>query len=65
MIKSWALYYGSINQEHDCMHAFCLGCNPKAKNNDGLTARLIAKEEGHKPATKELRKAEKTFGKVV
>ncbi|KAK7490166.1 hypothetical protein BaRGS_00018511 [Batillaria attramentaria] len=51
-------------------HAMCCkylsqrGCNPKPKNNEGNTARTIAKDEGHKEAMKELRKAEKTFGKV-
>ena len=40
------------------------GCNPKPKNNDGETARSIAKDEGHKDAMKELRKVEKSFGKV-
>lgn len=40
------------------------GCNPKPKNNEGNTARTIAKDMGHKEATKEARKAEKSFGKV-
>ena len=40
------------------------GCNPKPKNNEGNTARGIAKDNGHKEATKEARKAEKSFGKV-
>ena len=40
------------------------GCNPKAKNAEGNTAKVIAKEQGHKDAGKELRKAEKSFGKV-
>ncbi|XP_071080411.1 ankyrin repeat and EF-hand domain-containing protein 1-like isoform X2 [Haliotis cracherodii] len=39
------------------------GCNPKPKNNEGLTPRVIAKDEGHKEALKECRKAEKSFGK--
>lgn len=43
---------------------FFLGCNPKPKNNEGNTARAIAKDNGHKEATKEARKAEKSFGKV-
>lgn len=39
------------------------GCNPKPRNKEGLTARLVAKEEGQKDALKECRKAEKSFGK--
>ncbi|KAK3092597.1 hypothetical protein FSP39_004820 [Pinctada imbricata] len=39
-------------------------CNPKPKNNEGETARSIAKDRDHKEATKECRKAEKSFGKV-
>ena len=53
--------------KHDYILTFCMnctGCNPKPKNNEGNTARSIAKDEGHKEAMKELRKAEKTFGKV-
>ncbi|XP_033736173.1 ankyrin repeat and EF-hand domain-containing protein 1-like isoform X2 [Pecten maximus] len=51
-------------------HAMCCkflsqrGCNPKPKNNDGETAKSLAKEKEHKEAGKELRKAEKSFGKV-
>ncbi|XP_074648459.1 ankyrin repeat and EF-hand domain-containing protein 1-like isoform X2 [Tubulanus polymorphus] len=51
-------------------HAMCLkflgqrGCNPKPKNDDGFTARVIAKDNGHKDVLKELRKVEKSFGKV-
>lgn len=40
------------------------GCNPKPKNADGMVARLLAKEEGHKEAIKECRKVEKSFGKT-
>ncbi len=40
------------------------GCNPKPKNNEGNQARNIAKDNGHKEAMKELRKAEKSFGKT-
>ena len=39
------------------------GCNPKTKNDDGATARALAKHAGHKGAVKECRKVEKTFGK--
>ncbi|XP_076442386.1 ankyrin repeat and EF-hand domain-containing protein 1-like isoform X2 [Babylonia areolata] len=47
-----------------CKYLSQRGCNPKPKNNEGNTARTIAKDDGHKDAMKELRKAEKTFGKV-
>lgn len=40
------------------------GCNPKPKNNLGFTPKALAKEAGQKEAGKEIRKAEKTFGKV-
>lgn len=51
-------------------HAMCIkflcqrGCNPKNKNNKGLLPKVMAKEAGHKEAGKEIRKAEKTYGKV-
>ena len=40
------------------------GCNPKLKNKEGDAAKNIAKDREHKEAGKELRKAEKSFGKV-
>ena len=39
------------------------GSNPKQKNSDGFTPRLLAKEKSFKDASKELRKAERTFTK--
>ena len=39
------------------------GCNPKPKNEEGLQAKAVAKENGHKEAMKECKKAEKSFGK--
>ncbi|KAJ8341843.1 hypothetical protein SKAU_G00341340 [Synaphobranchus kaupii] len=39
------------------------GCNPKLKNEQGLIARLIAKNLGQKAAMKELKKAETLYGK--
>ncbi|KAJ8271041.1 hypothetical protein GJAV_G00122110 [Gymnothorax javanicus] len=39
------------------------GCNPKVKNQDGLTALQIAKDGGHRVTVKELRKAERLHGK--
>ncbi|CAD5116189.1 DgyrCDS5105 [Dimorphilus gyrociliatus] len=47
-----------------CKYLAQRGCNPKPKNNEGNTARIIAKEEGHKEAIKEVRKGEKIFGKT-
>lgn len=41
-----------------------IGCNPKTKNNDKLIPRLLAKENGHKLAIKEIRKGERMFGKT-
>lgn len=40
------------------------GCNPKTKSNDGYTPRLLAKDLGHKPTLKEIKKAEKVFSKL-
>lgn len=42
---------------------YALGCNPKLKNEEGLLARQIAKDNGHKAAVKELKKAERLHGK--
>jgi len=42
---------------------FSVGCNPKPKNEEGLQAKAVSKENGHKEATKECKKAEKSFGK--
>ncbi|XP_061074736.1 ankyrin repeat and EF-hand domain-containing protein 1 isoform X1 [Conger conger] len=41
------------------------GCNPKLKNEEGLIARLIAKNLGYKAAMKEVKKAETLYGKYV
>lgn len=40
------------------------GCNPKTKNAEGNQPKAVAKENGHKDAMKESRKAEKIFGKT-
>ena len=42
---------------------FVVGCNPKQKNSDGFTPRLLSKEKSFKEASKELRKAERVFTK--
>lgn len=42
---------------------FFEGCNPKVKNDQGYTARMLAKEEGSKSTIKECRRAEQAFGK--
>ncbi|KAG7461134.1 hypothetical protein MATL_G00206710, partial [Megalops atlanticus] len=39
------------------------GCNPKLKNQEGLIPRQIAKDNGHRTAVKELKKAERLQGK--
>lgn len=50
-------------------HAMCCkflaqrGCNPKLKNREGHTARLLGTEEGSKSTVKECRRAERLFGK--
>jgi ankyrin repeat protein len=50
-------------------HALCIrflaqrGSNPKPKNRDGNTARLIARNAGHKDAMRECRRAERFFGR--
>lgn len=43
-------------------HHIIPGCNPRLKNLEGLVPRQIAKENGHKAALKELKKAEKLHG---
>lgn len=40
------------------------GCNPKPKNVEGIQPKNLAKEKGHKEASKECRKGEKVFGKT-
>ncbi|PAA89335.1 hypothetical protein BOX15_Mlig028661g2, partial [Macrostomum lignano] len=40
------------------------GCNPKPKNADGETPRVIAKDKGFKECLKELRKVEKSYGRA-
>ncbi|XP_019911589.2 ankyrin repeat and EF-hand domain-containing protein 1a isoform X2 [Esox lucius] len=39
------------------------GCNPKLKNQEGLLPRQIAKDNGHRAAVRELKKAERIYGK--
>ena len=46
-----------------CLKIILIGCNPKQKNTDGFTPRLLAKEKSFKEASKELRKAERAFAK--
>ena len=52
-----------LNEQQVCFVFAFVGCNPKQKNTDGFTPRLLAKEKSFKEASKELRKAEKLFTK--
>ncbi|XP_068432563.1 ankyrin repeat and EF-hand domain containing 1a [Clinocottus analis] len=59
-----ALHYAAATGMANCCKFLAQrGCNPKLKNHEGLLPRLIAKEGGHKAASKELRKAERKQGK--
>uniref|UniRef100_A0A8C6V164 Ankyrin repeat and EF-hand domain containing 1a n=1 Tax=Neogobius melanostomus TaxID=47308 RepID=A0A8C6V164_9GOBI len=51
-----ALHFAAATGDANC-------CNPKLKNLEGVLPRQIAKDFGAKAAAKELRKAEKQFGK--
>ncbi|XP_012733563.2 ankyrin repeat and EF-hand domain-containing protein 1 [Fundulus heteroclitus] len=56
-------YAAATGNANSCKFLAQRGCNPKLKNKEGLLPRQIAKDSGHKAAAKELRKAEKQFGK--
>uniref|UniRef100_A0A3B3TQK2 Ankyrin repeat and EF-hand domain containing 1a n=1 Tax=Poecilia latipinna TaxID=48699 RepID=A0A3B3TQK2_9TELE len=57
-----AVHYAALSGCFELFHIL-LGCNPKLKNKEGLLARQIAKDFGLKAAIKELKKAERAFGK--
>ncbi|KAM9354901.1 ankyrin repeat and EF-hand domain-containing protein 1 [Pholidichthys leucotaenia] len=55
-----ALHYAAATGDTNCCKFLAQrGCNPKMKNQEGLLPRQIAKDCGHKAATKELKKAER------
>ncbi|CAJ1077309.1 ankyrin repeat and EF-hand domain-containing protein 1 [Xyrichtys novacula] len=56
-------YAAAVGNANCCKFLAQRGCNPKLKNQEGLLPRQIAKDAGHKAATKELRKAERKPGK--
>ncbi|XP_033846530.2 ankyrin repeat and EF-hand domain-containing protein 1a [Periophthalmus magnuspinnatus] len=59
-----ALHFAAATGDANCCKFLAQrGCNPKLKNLEGLLPRQIAKDLGAKAAAKELRKAEKLFGK--
>ncbi|KAK7907356.1 hypothetical protein WMY93_015968 [Mugilogobius chulae] len=61
---STALHFAAATGDANCCKFLAQrGCNPKLKNLEGLLPRQIAKDSGAKAAAKELRKAEKQFGK--
>ncbi|KAG5277508.1 hypothetical protein AALO_G00118430 [Alosa alosa] len=58
------LHYAARGGHAECCRFLAQrGCNPKLKNEEGLLARQIAKDNGHKAAVKELKKAERLHGK--
>ncbi|KAM4713097.1 ankyrin repeat and EF-hand domain-containing protein 1 [Anableps anableps] len=57
-------YAAETGNANSCKFLAQRGCNPKLKNKEGLLPRQIAKDSGFKAAAKELRKAEKQYGKV-
>ena len=57
IVPAYSIVYSTINT------MLLSGCNPKQKNFYGFTPRLLAKEKSFKEASKELRKAERTFTK--
>uniref|UniRef100_A0A096M0K4 Ankyrin repeat and EF-hand domain containing 1a n=1 Tax=Poecilia formosa TaxID=48698 RepID=A0A096M0K4_POEFO len=56
-------YAAAAGNALSCKFLAQRGCNPKVKNKEGLLARQIAKDFGLKAAIKELKKAERAFGK--
>ncbi|XP_043962702.1 ankyrin repeat and EF-hand domain-containing protein 1a isoform X1 [Gambusia affinis] len=56
-------YAAAAGNAPSCKFLAQRGCNPKVKNKEGLLARQIAKDCGLKAAIKELKKAERAFGK--
>ncbi|XP_061741676.1 ankyrin repeat and EF-hand domain-containing protein 1a isoform X1 [Nerophis ophidion] len=62
--ENTALHYAAQTGDVNCCKFLAQrGCNAKVKNREGLLPRQIAKDAGHKPAMKELRKAEQQRGK--
>ncbi|XP_062322967.1 ankyrin repeat and EF-hand domain-containing protein 1a [Osmerus eperlanus] len=61
---STALHYGAYGGFTDCCRFLAQrGCNSKLKDQEGLLPRQVAKDNGHRAATKELKKAERLQGK--
>ncbi|XP_072300519.1 ankyrin repeat and EF-hand domain containing 1a [Eucyclogobius newberryi] len=59
-----ALHFAAASGDANCCKFLTQrGCNPKLKNLEGLLPRIIAKDAEAKAAVKELKKAEKVFGK--
>ncbi|XP_048063114.1 ankyrin repeat and EF-hand domain-containing protein 1a [Megalobrama amblycephala] len=58
------LHFAASGGYTDCCRFLAQrGCNPKLKNQEGLLPRQIAKDCGHKATVKELKKAERLYGK--
>jgi hypothetical protein len=55
--------YTKCNKINCTITRTLLGCPSTLKNNEGKLARIIAKENEHKEAMKECKKAEKTEAK--
>ena len=59
-----AMHYAAMNGHELCVRFLgTRGCPAKSKNSEGSIPRQVAKEEGHKAAMKDCRKAERLEGK--
>ncbi|XP_076873613.1 ankyrin repeat and EF-hand domain-containing protein 1 isoform X2 [Brachyhypopomus gauderio] len=59
-----ALHFAARGDFADCCRFLAQrGCNPKLKNQEGVTPRQIAKDLGLKASARELKKAERLHGK--
>ena len=58
------MHYAAMNGHELCVRFLgTRGCPAKSKNSEGSIPRQVAKDEGHKAAMKDCRKAERIEGK--
>ena len=58
------MHYAAMNGHELCVRFLSTrGCPAKSKNSEGAIPRQVAKDEGHKAAMKDCRKAERLEGK--
>ncbi|THD20279.1 Ankyrin repeat and EF-hand domain-containing protein 1 [Fasciola hepatica] len=60
-----ALHYAAASSEQCCKFLGQRGCDARIKNEDGQLPRNVATEQGKKLCVRELRKLERTSGKLI